>query len=180
MVSADSAGVFIGWHEIAIKRARDLLPPAAASKQIGAFFHKKVPNLAPCCLLNQVATHCLQGLSAASRRTTAGLKPPVTVPGGAEVAHRGRLPPALVAEAAEACMESGPRATFAAVSSCEQIVRAMQQHFNNNMLPHLTEVCLGYVFCDLGEVWLVVMTAEECMESGPRSTDAAVSSCKSM
>jgi hypothetical protein len=72
VVSAAEVERFVGWHRIVINRSMSLLPPASAAAHISAFFHKKVPTLAPCCLLDQVVTHCLAGISAASKRGVAG------------------------------------------------------------------------------------------------------------
>jgi hypothetical protein len=65
---------YIGWHRRVTGRALALLAPAAAARDIAAFFHKKVAHLPPVCLLEQVVLHCLAGVKAASRRTVAGLK----------------------------------------------------------------------------------------------------------
>jgi hypothetical protein len=70
---------YIEWHRRVIGRALELLAPAAAAKDIAAFFHKKVAHLPPACLLDQVVSHCLAGVAAASRRTAAGLKQPMQV-----------------------------------------------------------------------------------------------------
>jgi choline dehydrogenase-like flavoprotein len=64
--------------------------------------------------------------------------------GMAEGAARGKLSPAALAAAAEACMEHGPRPTFAAVGQCEAVVQAIQRHYQANVAPHLRQVrCLS-------------------------------------
>lgn len=80
-VDAQEILLYIEWHQRVIQRALELLPPAPASKQIAAFFHKKVHNLPPACLLDQVVSHCLEGMAAASRRTAASLKQSLQVCG---------------------------------------------------------------------------------------------------
>lgn len=54
MVDPQAVASFIGWHRIVIQRASTLLPAAPAATHISAFFHKKAPDLPPCCLLDQV------------------------------------------------------------------------------------------------------------------------------
>ena len=136
-MSPEVVAAFIAWHEVTIRRACDLLPAAAAAKHVAAFFHKKVPDLPPSCLLNQVVTHALDGIAAASRRAAAGFKQPYAV--SAEAAARARLSQAAVAEAAEACMAAGPRSALVAVASCEAVVAAVQRHFSHSVLPHLSQ-----------------------------------------
>jgi hypothetical protein len=133
--------LYIGWHQKVIKRALDLLPPSSASKQVAAFFHKKVPHLQPSCLLDQVVTHTLAGISAATRRTATGLKLPFSVAGGAPEGGRGRLPPATLAAAAAAAMEEGPRQTLVAVAHTEAVVASVQRHFSSNVAPQVLQVC---------------------------------------
>ena len=64
---------YINWHRIVINRAMSFLTPSIAATHIAAFFHKKVPTLPPCCLLDQVVTHCLAGITAASKRSVNGV-----------------------------------------------------------------------------------------------------------
>jgi hypothetical protein len=80
VVDAGEAERYINWHRIVINRAMSFLPPNIAASHIAAFFHKKVPTLPPCCLLDQVVTHCLAGITAASKRSVVGTPPQLAVP----------------------------------------------------------------------------------------------------
>jgi hypothetical protein len=73
VVDAGEVEKYINWHRIVINRSMSFLPSNIAATHIAAFFHKKVPTLPPCCLLDQVVTHCLAGITAASKRSVNGV-----------------------------------------------------------------------------------------------------------
>lgn len=129
--------LYIGWHQKVLKRTLALLPPSAAAKQVAALFHKKGQDTLPACLLHQVVTHVLSGVTAATRRTTAALRQPLTAWLDGEAALTTA---ATAASAAQAAAAEGPRQTFEAVGCTEQAVTAVQRHLTNTVLPLLSEV----------------------------------------
>lgn len=120
---------FIGWHRVVIQRATSLLPAAPAATHVSAFFHKKAPDLPPCCLLDQVVSHTLSGISAASRRSLAALKAPLVVADAASAA-----------DAADAFMGAGAYEVLRAVTATGEIVDAVQRHFQSAVQPKLLVV----------------------------------------
>lgn len=153
VVDPQAVSSFIGWHRVVIQRASTLLPPATAATCVSAFFHKKVPDLAPCCLLDQVVTHTLAGISAASRRSLAALKAPLPVADAASAA-----------DAADAFMGAGPYEVLRAVAATGEVVDAVQRHFQATVQPQLLVVRLRR---DRAVLWLTGRAAAAARGAPP-------------
>lgn len=167
VVDPQAVSSFIGWHRVVIQRATTLLPAVAAAMHISAFFHKKVPDLPPCCLLDQVVTHTLAGISSASRRSLAALKAPLTVADAA-----------TAPDAADAFMSSGPYEVLRAVAATGEIVDAVQRHFQSTVQPRLLVVCC--VLCAVSNAVLTTPPARRSCTCAQRLRAPGLPGCGSV
>ncbi|EIE26781.1 Sec10-domain-containing protein [Coccomyxa subellipsoidea C-169] len=149
-VSPELVKQFLDWNAEAATRCEVLSPAGAAPANVRALFHSStVQRACSGCLLEQVASHLISGLSqavqacAAANSATYGMQS-ITAP--------SRI---AITKAAYAVVEGSVGRVLEAVGAATGIIRALQQHYAREIEPRVEPAPVEATACATGLAALV-------------------------
>ncbi|KAK9916806.1 hypothetical protein WJX75_007279 [Coccomyxa subellipsoidea] len=149
-VSPELVRQFLDWNAEAAGRCEVLSPAGAAPANVRALFHSStVQRACAGCLLEQVASHLISGLSQAVAACAQAASAPY---GMQSITAPSRI---AVTKAAYAVVEGSVGRVLEAVGAATGIIRALQQHYAREVEPRVEPAPVEATACATGLAALV-------------------------